>query len=352
MSTDTHSLLRNTWILYGIGCCTAVLRLSIKMYLSRHFGLEEWAMCAALALWTSQTVLIQVIVEHGTNQVPDTWRGEMSQEEHNRRVLGAKAFIGAWFVYITAIWLCKWAILQLQTRITERVQQRKAMVYMRYLLLTSYAACILSLFCVCVPFQNNWKIRPDPGSKCTDGLYYLWIVGILNIVTDMCLIILPIPILISLRVSTSRKILLLCLFCLGIFVVVATILRIYFTIAAGDIASMTFWAEIETATLFVVSNAPGIRPIFLRKSADEKQYPPIGSKRDYELSCNYKPTITTHVAAGDSQERIVNEDLENPMVIMQTVGYDVTIETVSNAGDRSSCRESAEDLQVNMDRKI
>jgi hypothetical protein len=88
----------------------------------------------------------------------------------------------------------------------------------------------------------------------------VWIVGVLNIITDIMLLCIPLPLLITLQqVTLLRKMQLTALFGLGVFVVVATILRIYFTVKGGDISNMTYWSMIETATMFVVSNAPGVR---------------------------------------------------------------------------------------------
>jgi hypothetical protein len=83
-------------------------------------------------------------------------------------------------------------------------------------------------------------------AKCTNGYYYVWIVGILNILTDFMLLAIPLPMVLKLRVSPCRKILLVGLFSLGLFVIIATILRIYFTIAGGNISNMTFWSMIGT----------------------------------------------------------------------------------------------------------
>ena len=56
-----------------------------------------------------------------------------------------------------------------------------------------------------------------------------------------------------------------CLFGLGIFVIIATALRIFFTIKGGNIQNMTFWSMIETCTAIVVANAPGVRTLNLKQ---------------------------------------------------------------------------------------
>jgi len=71
----------------------------------------------------------------------------------------------------------------------------------------------------------------------------VWIIGILNIITDAVLLAIPLPVVVKLQISTTKKGLLVLLFGSGIFVMVATSLRIYFTIG-GDIANLTFWCMI------------------------------------------------------------------------------------------------------------
>lgn len=218
----------------------------------------------SLLCWTVDTTCIVVTVQKGTNQLTDAQRATISEEESRQRQIGSKAFISAWYGYITMIWGCKLCVWLFYKRVTDRVAHPKAMRYSLYTLGVTYAACILSISLVCHPLSGNWQIKPDPGreflpfspntcfrmradrgpAQCTNGYHYVWIVGILNILTDFMLLAIPLPMVVRLRVSPSRKILLVGLFSLGLFVIIATILRIYFTIAGGNIANMTFWSMI------------------------------------------------------------------------------------------------------------
>jgi hypothetical protein len=60
---------------------------------------------------------------------------------------------------------------------------------------------------------------------------FLITVLVLNLVTDLCIILIPIPIILPLRISWGRKVGLMILFTAGVFVMIAAILRVYFVLA-------------------------------------------------------------------------------------------------------------------------
>ena len=62
---------------------------------------------------------------------------------------------------------------------------------------------------------------------------FLITVLVLNLVTDVCIILIPIPIILPLRISWGRKLGLMFLFSAGIFVMIAAILRVYFVLAVS-----------------------------------------------------------------------------------------------------------------------
>lgn len=59
-------------------------------------GVEEVIMFLSLLCWTVDTVLIVIVVEKGTNQVPEERRINMPEHELADRIIGSKSFVGAW----------------------------------------------------------------------------------------------------------------------------------------------------------------------------------------------------------------------------------------------------------------
>ena len=63
---------------------------------------------------------------------------------------------------------------------------------------------------------------------------FLITVLVLNLVTDLIIILIPIPIIWPLKISLARKLGLLLMFCAGIFVMIAAILRVYFVLSVSE----------------------------------------------------------------------------------------------------------------------
>lgn len=106
--------------------------------------------------------------------------------------------------------------------------------------------------------------------ECAQAQVQLLTIGILNIVTDFMLLVLPIPVVWSLKATWQRKVQLLCLFTLGIFIIAITLVRL--PINAINIDSQlnrTTWVSIELLTAAVVVNAPSIYGLWNKRRRDK-----------------------------------------------------------------------------------
>lgn len=81
--------------------------------------------------------------------------------------------------------------------------------------------------------------------------------GVLNVITDIMLIALPIPILVMVKRSAIEKIQLAALFAVGLFIVAITIARLPQN-AKNPTAQVnrTTWASVELLAAAIVANAP------------------------------------------------------------------------------------------------
>ena len=78
----------------------------------------------------------------------------------------------------------------------------------------------------------------------------------------MCLII-PIPVLVKLQIPTARKLVLLVLFSSGLFIMICSILRAYYSLKSISTLSIALgWADRECFVAAIVASLPGIKPLF------------------------------------------------------------------------------------------
>lgn len=116
---------------------------------------------------------------------------------------------------------------------------------MAYVILAvTWIATQLSLLLSCQPFHAFWQITPNPGSEyyhdplhesCLTAILdfcqptisrvYVLLTVILNIVTDMYLLSIPLPLLWTVNIGMKRKVPLMALFSGATFVMIAGIIR-------------------------------------------------------------------------------------------------------------------------------
>lgn len=74
---------------------------------------------------------------------------------------------------------------------------------------------IIAPFLMCQPLAYNWD-PTIPGGSCGDEVS-LWVVtGVFNILTDLIVILLPMPYLYGLELAMYKKIALMCTFGIGL----------------------------------------------------------------------------------------------------------------------------------------
>jgi ABC-type sulfate transport system permease component len=109
------------------------------------------------------------------------------------------------FIYIPAVCLPKLAILTLYLRIfTSKLYRYASYAVAAVPILTAFVSAIIA-FAMCRPFAYNWD-KNIQGGYCIDKWrVYTWI-SLPNIVTDVAMLLLPIPVIWRLQMSRNQKI--------------------------------------------------------------------------------------------------------------------------------------------------
>ena len=87
-----------------------------------------------------------------------------------------------------------------------------------------YLATNLGCILQCTPVSRQWD-KTIPG-RCLNVPLFLFVTSILNCISDVAIVILPLPIVIRLQMRRGRKIAVCCIFALGGIVVIAGFLRL------------------------------------------------------------------------------------------------------------------------------
>lgn len=100
------------------------------------------------------------------------------------------------------------------------------MIAIRIILVGTFIAIIISDLTECRPFRQYWQVYPDPGGQCRQGFAQLFTMSICNVVTDLLLVLFPIPIIFFSHQTVKRKVQLILLFSLSLGVVAVTLYRV------------------------------------------------------------------------------------------------------------------------------
>ena len=82
------------------------------------------------------------------------------------------------------------------TQASHGVRRREHERYHHGVLLATYLCVALTILCSCQPFHHFWQVSPDPGRLCqaTNSPVYVLVVLITNIITDLYLLSIPLPV--------------------------------------------------------------------------------------------------------------------------------------------------------------
>lgn len=120
-------------------------------------------------------------------------------------VLWAKSIYALEMIYLPAVALPKLSILSLYFRIfPNKVFRSMTLVIVAIVLLNWLAFLFASTF-QCSPVAYQWD-KSIEGGSCFDILLFYRMVNVPNIVTDIAMLILPMPVVWKLHASRPRKV--------------------------------------------------------------------------------------------------------------------------------------------------
>ncbi|KAL4980452.1 hypothetical protein BDW66DRAFT_166562 [Aspergillus desertorum] len=266
-----------SFTLLGLGLVFILVRVYVRWTQvgPSNFQLDDYLMPLAGAVFTVEVTLAYLVgsrYDGLTNSyMTDGQRAALdpNSEEYYNRIMGSKIQIAGWSLYVMVLWLIKGSLAVFYSRLTTGLSHLPTRVRFAYILLgVTYLAVALTLVLSCQPMRRFWQINPDPGNTCQPArsIVYVLVVMIPNVLTDLYLMSIPLPLLWAVRIGTRRKITLMGLFSGAVFIGVAGIIRAVIIITAGADGAIegSKWACRESFVSIVVSNLPILQPLIRR----------------------------------------------------------------------------------------
>lgn len=124
----------------------------------------------------------------------------------------------------------KTSILIFYLRLAKNTQNVLRLASWATLAVVNVAGLVLTLLNIfqCTPIHAAWSATVSAGTKCIPLLTEFICAAPVNIVTDLAILALPIPVLTGMRLPSRQKTILVFTFALGIFVTIVDVVRIYY----------------------------------------------------------------------------------------------------------------------------
>jgi hypothetical protein len=192
--------------------------------------------------------------------------------------------------YVIALCFVKLSILFFYRAIaSHRTFRRLVYATIGFVSIYSFAACIAAAF-QCENPSDAWNTEgyfaqfdrdPDtkrPQLKCYDPVK-LWVFcAAANLLSDVIILLLPIPALLSLRIPMSKRLALVGIFSIGIMAIVASSVRMWVMMLWAESpwnsarfgADLLLWGQVETNSGIISASVPFLRLLFRRREKEER----------------------------------------------------------------------------------
>lgn len=254
------------WTEYGIGVLILFLRYFARW---KAVGFKGWQgddyfALLVLVFWTLELCMLELIGQYGTNiGIYDEISATLTDEEIARFEFGSKCLLMGWNFYVSLIWALKGCVLCFYNRITLGLKQQKLVKWTGLACVFGFAGVLGAIWGHCVPVHRNWQVRPYPGDGCTKAVANYVTLVVINVVTDVAILAIPVPLLWKVQLPTGRKVAIGVLLCSGVFIIIATLLRCILSLQSiNGINVSTIWAIRETFVGIIATNAAAIKPLF------------------------------------------------------------------------------------------
>ncbi|KAM5341273.1 hypothetical protein ACJ41O_015382 [Fusarium nematophilum] len=260
------------WILYVLGILMIAARIfcRTKMVGYRNYELDDYLVIGVAFMWTAAPVIghIFVGVAEGrhTSDLTFEERKNMSESERKDWAFGSQMFLLGLTGYFFILWTLKFNMLCFYHRVVRGLWTERFVKPLMVLVGLSGVAIIFTLALTCRPFHHLWQVWPDPGRQCEpQSLVFFVVILVFNLFTDICVMLVPVPVLKGIQINRWKKFGLYFLFSLGFFCMFAAILRFVLIFNLNQRGVSALWSMREDCVGIFVGQAPMVTPMLKRR---------------------------------------------------------------------------------------
>ncbi|KAI1653873.1 hypothetical protein F4813DRAFT_373072 [Daldinia decipiens] len=280
---------------------SVVIRLYTRIYISGgKLGIEDYLCILSWALSVTFSGLMFAAYSKGIGRhiwdTPAVW------------IVGTlKIYTIATFIYLILSTCIKLTFLFLYRRIFSPQTKSKYFIYGAiYFVVCLNTALLFTTIFECSPVARSWNSALD--GHCINPKILPYLSGVTSFLTDIYILILPIPLLWHLNMGRKRKFRLIAIFGTGLFACVSSVIRLAMTPvlsssldATWNISNITVWGTLEVNIGIICACAVAL-PAFFDRHLPEWAKLSMSRLRLYTRSFP-KGTKGSNSATGDVQNQ-------------------------------------------------
>ncbi|KAF4972287.1 hypothetical protein FSARC_1123 [Fusarium sarcochroum] len=303
LENPTRQGVPEAYYVAGFGMALSFLffmqRLYVKIFLAGGLQLDDALLIFSYILAVATIALCLHMFATGAGGV-HAW--EVSIDKFN--VYMMDVYLAA-FIYVLCGSLAKLALLIFYLRLSPQ-RWFKMATWSAIVIICGYTIGIFfaGIF-ACAPIAMSWDVTITEGT-CINrpGLYIA--TAAVNIISDVILFILPLPMVFKLQMPFKQKIGLMCIFTIGSLTVVTSIVRVVLLPAMLDssdvswaVAYPSVWIIVEANLIITCATMPTLRKFFKHvapKLIGESRYGSKSGKSKYGNSKYGQPDNSKHAS--------------------------------------------------------
>ncbi|KAF5962741.1 integral membrane protein PTH11 [Fusarium bulbicola] len=294
------------WTWYSLSWLIVIARMiSRRMLLGsvKKLQVEDYLMIVAMFTDTMLMIGMSIVSQTSSNLIEPSEHVVLDAHEIKTREYGSKWVLVVEQMQIATIWLMKYCLLLMYNRLTMSLSQNLAVKFVAAYVTTGLVIMEILYFGVwCRPFNQYWAVPPK-NTQCSAATNHLITNAVINITSDIMIILIPMPIFLKSQLPLKRKAVLVGVFALGSFTILSAILNKFYSFNEPFGSNWTFWYIRESSTAIITANLPYIwtllRRLFKLGSFSGSTY----GKSTNNPSKAYRSNFTNHRSVVRSQVR-------------------------------------------------
>ncbi|KAG8670662.1 hypothetical protein FPOAC2_07487 [Fusarium poae] len=298
-----ESMVRNAYWIFGLEFAFATAFLGQRLYTNgvilRKFMIDDYLILFA---WILSIAAQSCLLDAYRRNLLGVHAWEMPVDSNTQSAL---LVMCTTLTYIPTTILSKLTLCFFYYRLSPSLWYQYSVVFTGFICTTSLVGIWFSVLFACKPIAAGWDVRLSVGAECINRPPIYITQAAFGCVTDLMLLLLPIPTVIGLQMSTRQKFGVLGLFAIGSITLVTSIVRLVLLLPSlsnpdqsWSLAEGCLWVIIEANLLIMCGSLPTLR-VFLKHVAPRV----LGDKSQNKPSQEDSASFGLHTFGGSNGPR-------------------------------------------------